>query len=438
MSSGISQDSEIDHQGVLDVPFFTANNCLGVLLVFSIFLTTFYLRDDVSSTYAYLNIPFYILIALIAAHNGCRFDMPSVLMWCILTALFFVAEVRAGTSSVDIIQFFSLYCLPLLICSLEITADNQTRRHLAASCIRAVNVATLIIFCILLVDLVTGSAVMRLIADHFMPDVRPWVDSAIMSRHPSIWGHYLLTGGFYLAFYYLNVYYDKVFHSWLMDSRLVYVVASIGILSTGGKTVMVLYLVSVYWLTITGEHRIRNAALLMFFFLVLYLFGAFDVVFNRFNVADLSSGRNEAIQALFSVGPPHIFTGYGEAFIADMSMYVSPNTVSVASEYSFVALAYKYGIIFVLLMVAILLRRPFITSYKMHDWTLFFMVTVLVIYFTTFNAFAVNPDAYGLAVLLIFITMLCKGEGDYTNNVSTRIHRHSDIQTLRDAKAGNK
>lgn len=415
MSRNQSIRSVKRQDNIWDTRIFTYERFLALLLIVSVFVTTFYFRDNISSLYTYLNLPFYIALVLVVIHYDGRLDVTMSMLWLLMSCLFLFAELQAGTSITDAVQYFVLYCFPLLFIQFSMGADPSKKKFFAMLCIQLINVVTGIVFIILLADLATGSAVMRYIAVNIMPGLSTWIEGGIMSRHASIWGHYLLTAGFYLTFYYLNIAYQKIYGSWLINVWLLYGIASIGILSTGGKTALVIYLVSVVWLTLTGRHRIRDAVLLTIFFLVLYALGAFDVVLDRFGAQDLSSGRNDAIAAIFSAESPRLLTGYGENFMRHMSAYVTPTVVAVASEYSFVALAYKFGILFVLLMIILFLYRPFRISRTTGHWTTFFMTAMLVFYFTTFNAFAVSPDAYSLVVLFVLITVLCEQEGEQTN-----------------------
>lgn len=406
--------SRFNKRGFLNTPVFTIQNVLVFILVASVFLFTFYMRHAVSSQLAYMNLPFYIAIMLLMLKYRGRASVAGCFVWAALATMYFLIEGSAGTGISDMVQFFFLYCAPLVVCQLVFGRDAEEKLAFARTIIALVNVFTLVVFLILVVDMLTGSAVMRALTTNVLSDMAPWVPSEALERHPSIWGHYLITAGFYLAFFYMNVAYAKVTGSWILDMRLVYVVATVGIISTGGKTALVIYLASIIWLNLTDKHGLRNAVMLTFFLLLLYGAGLFDIVLERFGAEDLSSGRNEAAEAVFSVELPRLLWGYGESFAPYMSARVTSYIVSIFSEYSFLALAYKFGLVFVALIIVLLLRAPFITARLTRKWSVAFMGALLVLYFSTFNAFSVLPDAYLICSLYaIVVSMLadcCEGE----------------------------
>lgn len=394
---------------ILNAPVLTVRNFLLFLLVASVFLTAFYVRQAVSSQLAYIDLPFYLAIMLLMAKYHGKLSLAGTLLWTVLAALFLIIELSSGTGFAATVKFFFLYCAPVLVCQVVFGFNTDEGRAFAGTIVKAVNVFTLLVFFILLMDMLTGSAVMRFLTTRLFNELAPWVPSSVFQRHPSIWGHYLMTAGYYLAFFYLNVAYARVTNSWLLDQRLIYVVATVGIISTGGKTVFVIYLVSLIWLNLTGRHGVRNAIALTTFLLLLYWMGLFDIVLERFGATDLSSGRNDAVDAVFSVELPQLFWGYGEGFSSYMAAKVSAFTVEIFSEYSLLSLAFKFGVVFVVLMVVLMLRAPVMAACCSGKWSLAFMGVLLVFYFSTFNAFNGIPDSYLLCSLYAIVVSMLGG-----------------------------
>ena len=404
--------SEFGKRGFLNTPVFTIQNLLVFLLVASVFLFTFYMRHAVSSQLAYMNLPFYIAIILLMLKHRGHASIAGCFVWAVLVTMYFLIERSAGTGVSDLVQFFFLYCAPLLVCQFVFGRDAEEKLKFARTIITLVNFFTLMVFLILIADILTGSAVMRFLTTNILTEMASWVPSEALERHPSIWGHYLITAGFYLVFYYMNVAYAKVAGSWILDARIVYVVATVGILSTGGKTAIVIYLVSIVWLNLTDKHGLRNAVAITVFLLVLYGMGLFDIVLERFGAEDLTSGRNEAVETVFSVELPRLFWGYGEGFSSHMSSLVTSYTVAIFSEYSFLALAFKFGVVFVVLMIALMLRSPFVAAHATGKWSLAFMGSLLVLYFSTFNAFSGIPDSYLACSLFALVASLLMGDAE--------------------------
>lgn len=392
-------------RNMMNTPVFTVRNLLAFGLVASVFIVPFYIRMVINSELAYINALFYMSILVILVKYKGLPSIGGLALWVALALVYLITEVVAGTDTKDIVKFFFLYCAPILVCQLSFGKKASFRWRFVETVIRLVNVFTMVVFAVLVVDMITGSAPMRFLTTHYLHEMAGWVPSGVMERHPSIWGHYLMTAGFYLAFYYINVAYAKITELWLIDVRLLYLVASIGILSTGGKTALVIYLVSIIWLNLTDKHGLRNAVFLTIFLLALYWFGFFDIALERFGADDLSSGRNSATSSVFAVELPRFIGGYGEGFNAHMSALVTSYTVAIFSEYSLLALSYKFGVAFVVLMVALMLRGPFDASRRTRKWSLLFMAVMLIIYFSTFNAFAAAPDSYLVYVMFVLVVM---------------------------------
>ena len=167
---------------------------------------------------------------------------------------------------------------------------------------------------------------------------------------------------------------------------------------------MVVYLVSVAWINMSGRHKLRNAIVLTAFLVVLYAVGAFDIVLGRFGESDLTSGRNDAVSLMIAWEKPGIFSAYGATFGEHARALIGFSPAAGMMEYSLLALAYEYGILFVLLF-CILVMRPFFSVAKSTGvWTIAFMGTMLLVYFATFNGLTAVPDiclllcTYGLLV----------------------------------------
>ena len=201
-------------------------------------------------------------------------------------------------------------------------------------------------------------------------------------------------------------------------------VATLGILSTGGKTALVVYLVSLVWLNITGKHAIRNSLALTIFLLFLYFIGAFDIVLERFGAEDLSSGRNDSTVEVFSQELPRFFKGYGENYMAHMTATIDYGVVAMFSEYSLLALSYKFGIVFVILMIVLLLRRSFIVAREKSKPSIVFMSVMMVLYFSTFNGMVGVPDVYLIMALYIVVLPLYTTMGNDDKSI-LRKTRHS-------------
>lgn len=386
---------------ILNTPLLTARNLLLLVLVASVVIFTFYARMNISSELAYIDVPFYLALALLAFRFHGRAEVPNAVLWVLAACVLLVTEIFAGVGWKDILKFFFLYCAPLLACQLSLGRGGA--KGFARAIIRIFNAGVLLVFSILVLDMLSGSAVMGFIASKFMPDMAGWVSTGLFERHASIWGHYLITAGFYIVFLFVNVAYAKVEGEYLIDVRLLYVVATLGVLSTGGKTALVIYLISIVWINLTSQHGIRNALFLTVFLLVLYYLGAFDIVLERFGAEDLSSGRNDSTRAMFAAELPRFIGGYGERFTAYAVSLIGRDYASMFAEYSLLALCYKFGIAYVVLACILLLWPAFSLARSTGNWIIAFMGVMALAYFSTFNGLVTIPDTY----LLLAVFGIC-------------------------------
>lgn len=379
-------------RNILNAPLFTVRNLLLLILVGSVVVFPFYARMNISAELAYINVPFYLALILLAFRFRGNAAIPNVAVWAIAAGVFLLTEVSAGVGWRDILKFFFLYCAPLLACQLSFGRSGA--KGFACTIIKIFNAGVLLVFLILVLDCFTGSAVMSFLAAHFLPDMAVWVSPDLFERHASIWGHYLITAGFYIVFLFVNVAYAKIEGVYLIDVRLLYIVATLGVLSTGGKTALVIYLISVVWINVASKNGARNAIVITFFLLALYFLGAFDIVLNRFGADDLSSGRNDSTQAMLAVEKPKLVSGYGENFNAYASSLIGVDRMAMFSEYSLLALCYKFGVVYVVLMCALLLWPAFSVARATGKWIIAFMAVMALVYYSTFNGLVGVPDTY--------------------------------------------
>lgn len=421
-------DRRLASGGILNARIFTVKNLVSVLLVASVLLFTFYMRLNISSELAYINVFFYLAVIVLASSLKSSFKALGATLWVLVVCIFSITEISAGVGWRDILKFFFLYCAPLLVCQLQYEGKYEAR-GCARTLIEVVNFFVIVVFVILVLDLMSGSAVMNFLASRLMPGIVFWIQPGVFDRHASIWGQYLVTAGFYMVFLFMNVAYAKVEGEYLIDVRLLYAVATIGVLSTGGKTALVIYLVSIVWLNITGEHRMRNAVVLTTFLLALYFLGAFDIALERFGAEDLSSGRNNSTVMMLSQELPGLFSGYGENFSNHAIALIGYDNAAMFSEYSLLALAYKFGLVFVALSCFLMLKSFFAAAYRTRQWAPALMGVASLAYFASFNGLLVLPDTWNMLALYALVTnLLSVGEAIKTHD-SSILTRLTDATT---------
>ena len=184
----------INKKGILSARFTTVNVAI-VLLVCSMLVFTFYFRMNISSMLAYINALFYLSIVVLAIKCRASFNGPFTILWLFCALIFTITDYCAGVGPTDIVKFFFMSCAPLLFVQIDSWKSVDTAQA-ARVLVRAVNCCVFIVFAVLVIDLVTGSAAMRALTANFLPEMTDWVESGVFDRHASIWGHYLSTSSF--------------------------------------------------------------------------------------------------------------------------------------------------------------------------------------------------------------------------------------------------
>jgi hypothetical protein len=386
-------------------PILTVRNLNLFLLVASVFFLTNSIRRWINPGFANFNVFFYLAVVVLVLRYRGETPLMPLAIWCANAAVVTVTNLVAGVEISRILWALVTYCLPVLVCQLQFNRKINFAQSTDVI-MRCVNFFVCCVFVVLLLDFATGSAVMKFIASSALTDLGEWAGT---SRRVSIWGHYLTTAIFYLAFYYLNVAYARARRRYLMPAWLVYLITTVGILSTGGKTALVVFLISAVWINMAGRHRFRNALAFTLLILVLYFLGAFDVVLDRFGAADPSGGRYDSLVAMLSRDPLRLFSRYGEDFTRYSTSQVGSFYGLVVMEYSPVGLAYKYGILFVIAEYALLLAPVISASRQSCNWIFLLGMTGLLVCMSSYNGLVYVSDTYLLLAVYVYTVRMLAG-----------------------------
>lgn len=396
---------------ILYRPILTVQNINLLLLVASVFLFTNSVRRWISPALANFDAFFYLAVVVLVLCCRGKIRLTLVAFWSASVVVVIVTNLVAGVETRKISWALVTYCLPVLVSQLRFSSKINFAQSTDVI-IRCVNFFVCCVFVILLLDFATGSAVMKLITSSALTDLGDWIGTG---RRVSIWGHYLTTAIFYLAFYYLNVAYARTRGRYLMPAWLVYLITTVGILSTGGKTALVVFLISAVWINMVGRHRFRNAFAFTLLILALYFFGAFEVVLDRFGASDPSGGRYDSLVAMFSRDRPRLFSSFGERFTEYSTSQVGSFYGLVVMEYSPVGLAYKYGILFTIEEYVLLLAPVVSASRRSHNWIFLLGMVGLLVCMSSYNGLVYICDTFLLLAIYIFtVGMLAENSAQET------------------------
>ncbi len=222
----------------------------------------------------------------------------------------------------------------------------------------------------------------------------------------SVFGHPLSNTWYVLAFYALNILYNRYYRQ-LINEYLLILVTLIGLLLCGSRTGLIIGLFMILFLN-NIKHKLPFYVLLSTFCTGIVITPFFqENMMRRFfigsNTGNFSGGRNEALYRVFKgfVEQPDFFIGGG----LSSSRQITLNMVGVINsfEYPSVMFAYDFGILGTILIYLLILIIPALIF--LTNRTYFLLITFLMLsaYMNGFNALASYTDHMGQ---LCFLTMV--------------------------------
>lgn len=389
----------------------TKNELMLSGMVFSLFLICFYLRYPINSIFANVNILFYVCYFSYIVLNKTIIRKKVFYIFLIITIHCIIINIIKSVSLVNILFEIILHYLPLVVLVLDVKLTQNQRQRYSLNTIRLINFFVITIFIIYLVDVAFNSIIMTSLANTVMPNLKSWLPpngSLFTSRYASYMGHYLTTAEVYMIFFFLNLVYKSIFKKDIIRLWLLYLISAVGILSTGGKTAILLYLVSIIWINIKGKKKIRNCTILSIFIILLFFSGFFSVLLDRFSTSSLTTGRNEVWGPLFKMDvlDIKILTGYGRTFDGLIESILGTSSAGIIKEYPFLVMLYEYGIVHMLFMLVILIISPVKRAIKERKSIATLSLIVVFLLINAFNGYYVLSDSVLLYILFVFIIRL--------------------------------
>ncbi|MBY0145120.1 hypothetical protein [Neobacillus niacini] len=385
---------------------------IAIGLIFSLFLTCFYMRIAFMGSLANINYLFFLSL-LLMVFRGKKIWLNGKELFLLLIMILHAAIINTlnDVSTKQIIYSTMMYFLPLIVVISEINPDSVLAKNLLNKLLKYFNFFVYIIFGIYVIDTLTNFAIMKLLTSTVIPGISDWVPNSarIFSyRYASFMGHYLMNALIYNMFYLLNMCYSRTHEKPIVNPRISMAICMIGVLSTGSKTGIFIMLISMFWFNSKGKNRIRNLILLIVCTLLLYYIGLFDLVFSRLSNESLTTGRNEVWNMIFAQNELklRIFTGYGESIDAILTTMVGSVNTAIAKEYPFLILLYKFGFINVIGMLYFIVVKPCMKAIKNGNSFIAFSIIMIFIEINMFNGYLVVTDVVLLYLLFIMTLKL--------------------------------
>lgn len=302
-------------------------------------------------------------------------------------------------------MYFFMNTMSLLVLVVDNNALSLEKNEIK-KLIQTYNKFVYLIFIIYLVDLLTGSLIMRTLADNWLTCIANWVPrgkSLFTSRYASYLGHYLFTDVIYVGYYILNAFYKHSFFDETETPIIMHIVAVIGVISTGSKTGLLILSVL---LIVFNIKKIKYMIALIAGAFALYFAGFFNILLGRLSTEEFSTGRFGAWQTLFDmkVLKFNLFYGIGDGFFEYIHRFVDFGTAGIATEFPILCLLFKVGVIGFIAYIALMLLIP---CYELLKRKNLYGAACIGAYFfliATYNGLTAYPDTqivYIIVVLLI-------------------------------------
>lgn len=330
-----------------------------LLIIFSIFVFGYTIRVSTIPSLQYVSILFIIGLSGYLYCNRKNISIKKLIIVLIFMISTLISDFINGVSAHQWILYFFMNTLSLFL--LIVNEDKIKMNPLNIKrLIKKFNLFIFIIFGIYLFDLFTNSMIMKFLSEKFIHCIYSWVPQStplFNSRYASYIGHYLYTDFVYLSFYSINALYNKYFEDCSIKNFHLNVISIIGVISTGSKTgLLVLFLLMI----IFNGKRIKTILGMIVGVFGLYVLGFFNIVLNRLQTENFSTGRFESWKRILELNvlDINIFHGIGDDFFPYINQFVDFGTSGIITEFPIFCMLFKVGVIGFCCYIFILLIIP--------------------------------------------------------------------------------
>lgn len=382
------------------------NEKLFIALIFILFLFGFPFRTSFFNGYfKFLNIPFFIILFLLININRKNINIKKLFLCLLFFLITILSDLIYGVTVERFIIYFCMNTIPLLLLCIDWNNVNISVNSLK-KIIKIYNIFIILITIMYILDLFTSCKIMKFIAGNFVPYVLQWLpqdgQSLFGMRYATFLGQYLHTSYIYIVFYLLNSYFNSKVdkNNQILKNYLIIIISIIGVLSSGSKVGFLLLTLS---MIIFNAKKVKAMISLILLTLVLYFFGAFNLLLNRLQNESFSTGRFEFWEKFLTSGfyKIRLFFGLGDCFSQNIQNTLGRWVMEIVQELPFVIMLYKEGIVGTLIFILLLYVSP-ILNIK-NDIMAKFSITVLFLVINSYNGVLVTPDTL---ILYIFSTIL--------------------------------
>lgn len=386
----------------------TINMYIFVIMFLSIYLTPYYVRYEYLNSFANINFIFILSLFIMIFINKNHIDYKKFTFISFIAIYIFVIDYFGNYNSIDtIIKNLSMYIIPLFLFCVKIKRENI--KNIFSKSLDVVNIFTMIIFAIGILDPVIGFNIMRFIGENFTTELSRLIyENTILNpyRYTSYMGHALFTKELFLYFYFFNMIYYKKFNECKLNNILIIIISLTGVLLTGSKTGIILIIISILF-TQYKKSKIFNVVMSLSIIFISYIVGFFNTIFDRLSKESITSGRYEAglILKRLDIIKIKFFAGYGEYVDRIIAIYLGEGLTTASMEYPIKILAFKYGIFITIIFSMLVFIYPLIKLLRDREYYLLFAFCIKLIDVNTYNGLIYKADNMILFVLFTFLLL---------------------------------
>lgn len=375
------------------------------LMILSVFVFGYTIRVSTIPTLQYVSVLFLLGMCILLKKYFRNIDVKKMFLWMSFLIATFLSDMINNVSMHQWGMYFFMNTMSLLVLIVDNNALSLEKNEIK-KLIQTYNKFVYLIFIIYLVDLLTGSLIMRTLADNWLTCIANWVPrgkSLFTSRYASYLGHYLFTDVIYVGYYILNAFYKHSFFDETETPIIMHIVAVIGVISTGSKTGLLILSVL---LIVFNIKKIKYMIALIAGAFALYFAGFFNILLGRLSTEEFSTGRFGAWQTLFDmkVLKFNLFYGIGDGFFEYIHRFVDFGTAGMATEFPILCLLFKVGVIGFIAYIALMLLIPCYELLKRENLYGAACIGAYFFLIATYNGLTAYPDTqivYIIVVLLI-------------------------------------
>lgn len=377
------------------------------LMILSVFVFGYTIRVSTIPTLQYVSVLFLLGMCILLKKYFRNIDVKKMFLWMSFLIATFLSDMINNVSMHQWGMYFFMNTMSLLVLIVDNNALSLEKNEIK-KLIQTYNKFVYLIFIIYLVDLLTGSLIMRTLADNWLTCIANWVPrgkSLFTSRYASYLGHYLFTDVIYVGYYILNAFYKHSFFDEIETPIIMHIVAVIGVISTGSKTGLLILSVL---LIVFNIKKIKYMIALIAGAFALYFAGFFNILLGRLSTEEFSTGRFGAWQTLFDmkVLKFNLFYGIGDGFFEYIHRFVDFGTAGIATEFPILCLLFKVGVIGFIAYIALMLLIPDYELLKKKN--LYGAVCIGAYFFliATYNGLTAYPDTQIVYIIVVIMIEL--------------------------------